>query len=172
MRRISLLRFNALGGYARHPATVLFSEELGWFESHNGKLVALLIRDDADQDFAGMVFGRDERGRFRWTASTNFFRSKLRAYACLRREMTHLSDAPDSFHHQLDQIGVALDFFTPVVPKQKLNPSFVQLSTAESFSPACGIIEPMIKWYEDVDGNFVQQFQTTGFDARIWELYL
>ena len=30
----------------------------------------------------------------------------------------------------------------------------------------------MMKWYEDVDGNFVQQFQTTGFDARIWELYL
>jgi hypothetical protein len=23
-----------------------------------------------------------------------------------------------------------------------------------------------------VDGNFVEQFQTRGFDARIWELYL
>lgn len=27
-------------------------------------------------------------------------------------------------------------------------------------------------WYEDADGNFGEQFQTTGFDARIWELYL
>ena len=26
--------------------------------------------------------------------------------------------------------------------------------------------------YTDLDGNFVEQFQTTGFDARIWELYL
>ena len=30
----------------------------------------------------------------------------------------------------------------------------------------------MMRWYDDVDGNFVQQFQTNGFDARIWELYL
>jgi hypothetical protein len=30
----------------------------------------------------------------------------------------------------------------------------------------------MMRWYEDADGNFVEQFQTTGFDARIWELYL
>lgn len=30
----------------------------------------------------------------------------------------------------------------------------------------------MMRWYEDADGNFVEQFQTTGFDQRIWELYL
>ena len=27
-------------------------------------------------------------------------------------------------------------------------------------------------FYQDVDGNFIEQFQTTGFDARLWELYL
>ncbi len=30
----------------------------------------------------------------------------------------------------------------------------------------------MMRWYEDIDGNFVEQFQTTGFNARVWELYL
>jgi hypothetical protein len=30
----------------------------------------------------------------------------------------------------------------------------------------------MMPYYEDVDGNFVQQFQTSAFDARFWELYL
>jgi hypothetical protein len=29
-----------------------------------------------------------------------------------------------------------------------------------------------MRWYGDVDGNFVEQFQTTGFDSRLWELYL
>ncbi len=24
----------------------------------------------------------------------------------------------------------------------------------------------------DIDGNFVQQFQSTGFDSGLWELYL
>ncbi|MFZ1882617.1 MAG: hypothetical protein WAU53_03220 [Rhodoplanes sp.] len=172
MRRISLLRFNALAGYARHPRTVLYCEELAWFESWNQELVAVLIQDDTDKDFAGMILGRDDRQRFRWTASTDFHRSRLRAFACLKREIVRLSGMPDSFHHQLDQTGTALDFFTPVVSENRLNPGFVKLATSEGFSPARGIIEPMMKWYEDVDGNFVQQFQTTGFDARIWELYL
>ena len=26
--------------------------------------------------------------------------------------------------------------------------------------------------FNDKDGNFVKDFQTAGFDARIWELYL
>jgi hypothetical protein len=30
----------------------------------------------------------------------------------------------------------------------------------------------MMKWYEDADGNFIEQFQTTGFDSRFWELYI
>jgi len=30
----------------------------------------------------------------------------------------------------------------------------------------------MMRFYEDTDGNFVEQFQTTAFDACIWELYL
>ena len=34
------------------------------------------------------------------------------------------------------------------------------------------IIGAMMRWYDDVDGNFVEQFQTTGFDVRMWELYL
>lgn len=29
-----------------------------------------------------------------------------------------------------------------------------------------------MRWYKNSDGNFIEQFQSTGFDARIWELYL
>ena len=68
--------------------------------------------------------------------------------------------------------GYGVDFFTPVRPTEALNPSFVRLVTEEGFSAARGIIEPMMRWYEDADGNFVEQFQTSGFDPRIWELYL
>lgn len=30
----------------------------------------------------------------------------------------------------------------------------------------------MMRWHQDVDGNFIEQVQSNGFDARIWELYL
>lgn len=29
-----------------------------------------------------------------------------------------------------------------------------------------------MRWYPDRDGNFIQQFQSEAYDARIWELYL
>src|ERR1700761_1978043 len=51
-------------------------------------------------------------------------------------------------------------------------PGFVTLLRDISFVPARQLISEIMPHYEDVDGNFVEQFQTTGFDARLWELYL
>lgn len=73
---------------------------------------------------------------------------------------------------QGDDEGPSVDFFTPIVQVSKLDPAFHQLTNEERFSPALEIIRPMMRWYEDVDGNFVEQFQTKGFHPRIWELYL
>ena len=72
----------------------------------------------------------------------------------------------------VDERGRPIDFFTPLKPEASLNPDFVGLSTLEGYSPARQVIEPRMRWHEDPDGNFVEQFQTTGFDARMWELYL
>src|SRR4051812_44341733 len=53
-----------------------------------------------------------------------------------------------------------------------MSTAFAQLLDAEGFSCARGVIEAMMPYFEDVDGNFVEQFQSTGFDSRFWELYL
>jgi hypothetical protein len=42
----------------------------------------------------------------------------------------------------------------------------------EGYSPAVELMKSMMRWHEDANGNFVEQFQTTGFDARLWELYV
>ena len=172
MKPISPLRFNALGGYARQPQSILFGEEIRYFEHADERLLAMVIRDLADNDFGGIVFGRDRRLRFRWVSGTRFFDSQRRAEVELRRELERVAALPDDEYYQGDETGKPVDFFTPVVPTHRLNPSFVRLRDEEVFSAARGIIEEMMRWYEDADGNFVEQFQTTGFDARIWELYL
>src|SRR5437870_4882863 len=64
------------------------------------------------------------------------------------------------------------DPFVHVVDPTRLNPTFVLLKDAPGFRPARGIIREIFGGFDDIDGNFVEQFQTTGFDARIWELYL
>ncbi len=58
------------------------------------------------------------------------------------------------------------------VPSIRHNPTFNTLISEERYSPARDLIAAMMRFHEDADGNFIEQFQTTGFDPRLWELYL
>lgn len=64
------------------------------------------------------------------------------------------------------------DLFEPVAPLKQLDPRFVRVMSDRGSAPARAMIRRLYAGFEDADGNFRQQFQTTGFDARIWELYL
>ena len=46
------------------------------------------------------------------------------------------------------------------------------VAESKGYSPAREIIREIAYTFEDPDGNYIQQFQTTGFDARLWELNL
>ena len=169
---ISQLRFNALAGYCRHPMTHQFAEEVRWFQHAGERLLTAIVRDRFDNDFGGIILGRDRRGRFRWVGASAFHNTIRDAEALLHQESRKLSAAPDEEYYQGDESGESLKYFDPIVPIDRLNENFLALVSQEGFSPAREIIEPMMHWYEDLDGNFVEQAQTTGFDARLWELYL
>jgi hypothetical protein len=172
MKPIPLVRFDALAGYARKPMIRILAEELSWFEHADERVLGLVNRDRTDNDFGGHVFGRDRKGRFRWIAGTDSRPTAHQARIALRLEMERQAALPDEEFYQGDEKGRPVDFFATVADEAKLNPNFVSLRQLEEYSAARQIIEPMMRWYEDVDGNFVEQFQTTGFDTRIWELYL
>jgi hypothetical protein len=53
-----------------------------------------------------------------------------------------------------------------------MNTGFIALLENDGYSPAKHLISAMMNYFDDTDGNFVEQFQTTAFDARTWELYL
>lgn len=169
---ISITRFNALGGYARQPMTLLYLDEMGHFEIEGGAVIGILGKDITDGDYGGVVMARDRNLRFRGTTVTHFDVSLEKAKEKLFSAMREAALASSEEHYQGDEKGNPVDFFTHVHPPSQLNPSFVQLTTSEGYSPARSIIEPMMRWHEDADGNFIEQFQTTGFDQRIWELYL
>jgi hypothetical protein len=169
---ISLYRYNALAGYSRKPSTFLLSAEVEWYEHISGRLLGVLILDLTDQDFGGIIMGRDGRGRFRCVDVTDFRGDIEQARRLLFEGLEKSSTSPDAEFEQGDENGVPLDVFAPVVPVERLNPAFLRLAQGESFSPARGLIEEMMHFFEDVDGNFVEQFQTTAFDARFSELYV
>lgn len=64
------------------------------------------------------------------------------------------------------------DLFKPIVNVDKLNPAFEHMRTSHASEPARLIANEIFQDFPDTDGNFVEQFQTTGFDSRIFELYL
>ena len=65
-----------------------------------------------------------------------------------------------------------VDLFTPVVPPDKQHLYFSKLSKEDAFIPAKAVINELMPHFTDIDGNFVEQFQSTGFDSRLWELYI
>ena len=73
---------------------------------------------------------------------------------------------------QGDEMRAAPDLFTPLIPVDQMHPGFIHLARDRVFIPARAIIKEMMPHFTDVDGNFVREFQSRGFDARIWELYL
>jgi hypothetical protein len=172
MRKISRLRFDALAGYCRDPRAAIYGEEVGWFEYGDARALGLLLQDRTDQNYGGLVLQRDQKRRFRGVGMTSpFHLTRHRAEVDLRRavEKAALSDDDGT---QGDEEGQPVDFFAPRVAPERFDAGFRSLLEMEKWSCARGIIEPIMRWYEDVDGNFVEQFQTTGFDARVWELYL
>ena len=172
MKPISKIRFDALAGYARMPMARVMAEELGWYEYANERVLGMLFRDRTDGDYAGLIFGRDRRGRYRSVSMSDFDISCRHAEVLLRRELERMGLLNDEQFHQGDEQGKPIDFFAPAAPRERLNPGFVGLSESKGYGAARRIIEPMMRWYEDPDGNFIEQFQTTGFDTRLWELYL
>jgi hypothetical protein len=172
MKKLARNRFEALAGYSRRPETIAISEEVEWYSDDSERVLGVIVWDFSDSDFGGIVLGRDQRRRFRAVSMSDFCDSRDFARQLLMEELERWSKMPDSEFQQGDEKGTPLDTFAPVVPAHRLSETFVRVATIEGFSPARDLIEAMMPFYEDVDGNFVEQFQTTAFDARFWELYL
>ncbi|HQV12952.1 MAG TPA: hypothetical protein PKW52_16555, partial [Nitrospira sp.] len=120
----------------------------------------------------GSVLDENPGSVLRGNQQTGFLESPDAALAAASPRLEAALADLDKQRIQGDEKGHSTDFFTPIVPQEKLHPDFVHLNTLEGYSPAKELIIPMMRWYEDADGNFIEQFQTTGFDARMWELYL
>tara|TARA_R110000772_G_scaffold18400_52_gene52191 strand:- start:12593 stop:13963 length:1371 start_codon:yes stop_codon:yes gene_type:complete len=172
MIEINKKRFDALAGYTRLPAIILIIQEAGWYSTEDERLLGLVTWDRFDYDYGWIVLGRDQRGRFRAIDQDVSWPSFDDAQNELEAAIVKHTALPDESYFQGDEQGAPVDFFTPIVAGDKINSTFKILINKGRFSPARELIHAMMPFFEDADGNFVEQFQTTGFDPRLWELYL
>lgn len=73
---------------------------------------------------------------------------------------------------QGDEINKKQDLFHPICEPHNINRHFEVVRTLKEYSSARELIAEIMAHFKDIDGNFIEQFQSTGFDSRIWELYL
>lgn len=172
MKPISKLRFDALAGYSRSPYIPLSAQELSWHEEGDERLLGVVSLDLQDSDYLYTVLARDAKNRFRGVDLEINLASQQEAEKQLGQALVELSQLPAEEFHQGDEVGPPMDFFTAAVAPEATHPIFQRLVTQRGYSPALGLLKELMHYFEDADGNFVQQFQSTGFDARVWELYL
>ncbi|WP_424312393.1 hypothetical protein [Haloferula sp.] len=168
---LSKPRFEALL-YRRSPFTWFLFRELEWWANEDESLIATITLDAMDDDYAYMVLGRDETGVFRGIANMVSFETKNAAREAMLAKMAELSASGDKEFPQGDNNRKKHEILVPCVPEEKLNPNFQILATSVAYSPAQGIVKELSFAFTDLDGNYRKDFQTTGFDGRLWELYL
>lgn len=170
MTHLDRRRFEALAGYSRHPAITLLTKEMDWFSDPHERILGTLVWDRVDDDYGWAVFGRDAANRFRAVQVNTSYATSQEAYGALMQAMN--AAKPDETLYQGDEVRPAVDFFAPTIDENRFHPSFRMLLDDVRYSPAREIIAAMMRYHEDVDGNFVQKFQAAGWDALLWELYL
>lgn len=131
-----------------------------------------MIIDTTDEDFGRLILGTDEGKRFRCVDVVGFEDNPEAAEKQLISRLGEWAKRPPSDMEQGDKRHAIVDVFAPIVAADRMSTAFARLLDAEGFSCARGLIEAMMPYFEDVDGNFVEQFQSAGFDSRFWELYL
>jgi hypothetical protein len=168
---LDLKRFNVLAGHTRSSGASFFSKEIAWYSNEDETVLGIICLDTIDHDYAAITLGRDESDIFRAfdleTSIPTVEDAKTWLFGAVR---WHTSRGKKIFPQ--GEPGKGIDLFTPVVPIEKQHPYFVRLTSTPHLYSAKSVINAIMPYFADVDGNFVEQFQSTGFDSRVWELYL
>jgi hypothetical protein len=174
VRPMSHDRYEAFVAWTRSPTAGAFADEKEFYSTIDEKIIGVVIADRIDGDFSYVCLGRDAKHRFRCVDLNASLSSLAVARQGLFTAMKQLAEAGEDVFPQGDESEdrAGVDLFEPVVAETRWHPSFRLLRTFDQWSPAVGVLREMMRHFVDIDGNFVEQFQTTGFDSRLWELYL
>ena len=173
---LSTARFNHYAIGTRLSPVRYLCEELAYWASHDERLVGLVGRDTTDDDYLWMMLARDQNGCFRCANLRTDFPSAPRAEEALLEEIKQVVDAGevDAYGVQGDETNAPLDLLrvpTDFEP-DKLHPYFRMVLEDPGREPARAVLKEIGPWLSPQDPHLVKEFQTKGFDQRLWEIYL
>lgn len=171
IKKIDKKKFDAYVLTSRSPKLELIGKEVDWYSNTDESILGLVLFDLTDKDYNGIILGKDEIGRYRAFNIITSLETIDEVVSWLDTTITSYDKQGKKIFPQGDPSKV-YKLFDPITPSEKQHPYFKHLLNSDSFYPARMIINQIMPYFTDIDGNFIEQFQTTGFDSRVWELYL
>lgn len=164
---ISRKLFNIYALFTREPFVQYFSKELEFYSNGNGGLLGLISLDLIDRDFYACILSRDSSKQYR----AELVEASIPTIEEARKWIDEKMGSDSIVFH--DNEYEFFDLFDDVRKEDKQHPHFKLLKNSLALLSAKRVVEEISYHYKDIDGNFIDQFQSiNGFDSRVWELFL
>lgn len=151
----------------------MITREVDWYEAYDKKLLGIVTLDLIDRDFGFIILGRDKRKLFRAIeVTTDFYQTPEQAADELKISLKKYKDDNKEFYPQDDEKELPNEIFIPLSEEEKLHDYYKVLRDESRYEAARNIIKEIVYSFIDIDGHYIKEFQTGGFNARLWELYL
>jgi hypothetical protein len=169
LKKIGRQRFEVYVSHTRNPMVLGLVEEIAWYENYNRTLFGLIALDLTDKDFNVVILGRDENRKVRCCELQISFTSFDSAESWMKQKVDEMEQSGETTFPQGEEYR-EFDLFKPI--KKNLDQYFKIVNEMPTHIAAKTLIQEITPHFFDIDGNFIEQFQTTGFNSRLWELYL
>jgi hypothetical protein len=156
--------------FTRSNLAEFFNEEIEWYINESKTLWGAICLDRQDKNYTVIFSARDENRQIRCIDLKTDIENIDKARNYLFSYSKELEQTETA--NQVINKNVVKDLFIPKVKASKLDRYFDFVSKSPTHSAARNVINEIMPHFFDVDGNFIEQFQTQGFDSRLWELYL
>ena len=173
---LPLARFNLYALGTRRSMTAYVIEEFSYWTSHCERILGVVARDRTDNDFSWMALARDQNGCFRCANLKTDYPTGPRAEEALLEEIDRIvrQGDIDTYGTQGDETNAPINLLRPPtdIDPEGLHPYFRLVLEEPGRAPARKVFEEIGPWLSPQDPHLVAEFQTKGFDQRLWEIYL
>lgn len=165
---ISKKLFNIYLLFTREPITQYLFKDLEYFTNGNGRLLGLINFDITDEDYYACILSRDKSMQYR----AELVEASIETIEAAREWIDEKMANNLITYHDDNKLDY-FDVFKELQNQNKQHPHYKLLKDGENQLAAKETIKEVSYHYKDIDGNFIDQFQSlNGFDSRIWELFL
>lgn len=169
--RMTRERFEALGLWGLSQEFRDVRTPASWWTADAERLLAVVHTGSKHFDAHVSLLMRDQVDRYRPVSHSPAFPSVRWAEDALRGRFG-AEALIATFGHATSRPPAGVDLFAPLVPEDRIAREFRYLRDGFNQSAARDLLRALQPWVVDLDGNLVKDFQSTGYSARVWEIYL